>query len=104
MSTSPATPTPRQPNHPADLRVGNAVGGAFCILLGGIGVGWLIGLSASPVVQAVITAIITFLVTAAGIVSNIETRKDVAQDNPRVPVRPLAVAALMVGLGQGHCR
>jgi multisubunit Na+/H+ antiporter MnhC subunit len=72
----------------------------LCVFLTGIGVGWLLGLSASPVVSIVITSVTG---SAAAIVAalsglNKEAKEANTEGQRRLAIDPLPLAALVIGI------
>lgn len=68
---------------------------AFCLLISGASVGWLIGLSGVPVIQGVITALVGIIVAVAGLYAG--TATPVAGATPL----PHRIAPLLAGLAIG---
>jgi hypothetical protein len=68
-----------------------------CLIITGIGIGWLIGLSVSPVVSIVITSIMGSVVALIAAMSGLE--KKGSDDNAgQWQVNPIPLAMLMIGL------
>lgn len=75
----------------------------IALLIGGASLGWLMGLSMNPVVQGVITALITVLVSLASVLSGLQAEGAAAEQGrrKRVAIEPWSVAALALGLAVG---
>lgn len=80
----------------------------LCLLLSGLGVGWLIGLSVSEVIYAVITSLIALIVAVTGALAGVNVERDDSTENgdtnprPRRKVRvetdPLPIMFMIIGL------
>lgn len=70
----------------------------------GFGIGWLAGLSVSPVVSTIITSIVGVTVTLISVLSGIKNRPAQSDEdtenhaNPRWSVNPVPIALLIVGI------
>jgi hypothetical protein len=81
----------------------------FCLSVSGFGVGWLIGLSVSPVVHIVITSLIAFVVSVTSALAGLKVNGDKAQPNNtvssrrklRIEVNPVPMMLMVVGLAFG---
>jgi hypothetical protein len=83
---------------------GAAIGEAVALFLTGASVGTLVGLSATPVVEAVITTLLALAITAATIAAGIKRAEGDAATPPSGPLRAFnvwAVSAFSVGLAMG---
>jgi hypothetical protein len=69
------------------------------ILIGGLGLGWIMGLSVSPVVQTVIAALIAFAVAVATALVGIRSAPQSPPNNPIITPAPFGL--LMVGIAIG---
>lgn len=76
------------------------------IALAGLAVGWMVGLSQSPVVGGVISSVLTLVVAVAAIASGITTEGDSPDPNVKRPTvlarlnaLPAALLVVMVALG-----
>jgi hypothetical protein len=88
---------------------------SISLLLCGIGVGWLIGQSLSPVVNTVITSIVVLVASIVGTLSGIktvperQTKGEIKKDNNNhwlknfTTISPLPLAILVTGLVAGSC-
>ena len=78
----------------------------YCMLLiCGLCVGWLVGLSLSPVLQIILTSIISLLVSIIGIMAGIQPASDSAKiisfKKLQVSINPLPVSLLIIGIAVG---
>ena len=78
-----------------------AIGNGFCLLISGGGVGWLLGLSASPILQGAVTTILALIVSVAGVLAGVSAQQEGVARNLRVNALP--VAGLMIGIVSGVC-
>lgn len=89
---------------------------ALLLLVVGIGVGWLIGLSVSPVLYIILGSIIALVAGAIGALVGLDLEsRDKAESgsddehNPlrsrknAIPINPLPLTMLVIGLGIGSC-
>lgn len=82
---------------------------SLCVLMSGLGLGWLVGLSASPVIQIILTSLIAIVVSLSGALAGISATKqedDPPQDNNKrrslsSVLDPLPVMCLVIGLAIG---
>jgi hypothetical protein len=82
---------------------------SFCLLLSGIGVGWLVGLSVSPVIHIVITSVVAFVVSITSAVAGLKVNQDKDQPNTggsskkkfQVEVNPVPIMLMVVGIACG---
>jgi len=80
-----------------------------CLALSGIGVGWLIGLSVSPVIYIVITSLIAFIVSVTSALAGLKLNEaeNHSSDQPnhkhklQVEINPLPMTLMIVGLAVG---
>jgi cytoskeletal protein RodZ len=80
-----------------------------CLALSGIGVGWLIGLSVSPVIYIVITSLIAFIVSVTSALAGLklDEAENNSSDQPnrkhklQVEINPLPMTLMIVGLAVG---
>ena len=77
--------------------MGAAFGGRFAVMLSGIAVGWLVGLSLSPVVHTVVGALVALVGALVGLVAQ-ETPRDGGADHQPKP-RPILAS---VQIGRAH--
>ncbi|HKS29637.1 MAG TPA: hypothetical protein VJS44_17545 [Pyrinomonadaceae bacterium] len=81
----------------------------LCLLLSGVGIGWLIGLSVSPVIHIIITSLIALAVSVTGTLAgiNIDQKESAAEpdDKPKrrvlVEVNPVPLMLVVIGLAIG---
>jgi hypothetical protein len=87
----------------------NLIFKGICLLLSGMGVGWLIGLSVSPVIHIVITSLIAFVVSITGALAGLKVTPD---DEPpsessslkqklQVEINPVPVMLIVIGIAFG---
>jgi hypothetical protein len=85
----------------------NLVSTSLCLLLSGVSVGWLIGLSVSPVVYTVIASLVAVIVSIASTLAGIKiANEDLSNEAPKsrklnVEVNPIPIAAALVGIAIG---
>jgi hypothetical protein len=80
-----------------------------CLLVCGVGVGWLIGLSISPVIQYVITSLLAVIVSVASALAGIKVAEDKetaegespAKRKLRVEVTPFPLMMMVIGVAVG---
>lgn len=74
-----------------------------CMLLSGLGVGWLIGLSVSPVLHIVVASVIALIVGVTGALMGLSNIGDVKESLLKKisEANPLPVTLLVIGLGLG---
>ena len=71
------------------------VTGAICLVLSGVGIGWLIGLSMSPVLQIVVSALLTAVAGAISVLSGLgATGPDVTKDGDEAARGELATGSV----------
>lgn len=80
--------------------------GTGSTLAGGLGLGWIMGMSVTPIVQTVITAVLALAVAVAnaliGLRAEAEVQGEDDQDKPKPePVNPLPFGSLLIGLAAG---
>ena len=82
---------------------------AFCLLVAGIGVGWLVGLSVSPVIHIVITSLVAFAVSITSALAGLKVNPDKddlsgassLKRKFQVEVDPMPMMLMVVGLALG---
>ena len=82
---------------------------SFCVLISGLGLGWLVGLSVSPVIQIILTSLIAIIVTLSGALAGISATQpgnDPQEDNKKrrslsSALDPLPIMCLVMGLAAG---
>jgi hypothetical protein len=77
----------------------------ICLLISGVGIGWLIGLSVSPIIHIIITSLIALVVSVTGALAGIKVdeKEDSADDGKskrkvQVEVNPLPLMFMIIGL------
>ena len=61
---------------------------AIALLVAGLGLGWLVGLSASPVLQVVITGLMTLMISVVAILAGLEIQTtNVAEGEPHIAIK-----------------
>jgi hypothetical protein len=83
----------------------------LCLFLSGIGVGWLIGLSVSPIIYVVITSLIAFVVSVTSALAGVKLNQQDEEDqlSPsakakrkfKVEVDPFPMTVMIIGLAIG---
>ena len=82
---------------------------AVCLLISGLSVGWLMGLSVSPVIQTILTSLLTIVIgitSALAGISLVQTQDSnadgtPAKRRPRVIFDPLPIMGLALGIAMG---
>ena len=82
---------------------------AICLLVSGLSVGWLMGLSVSPVIQTILTSLLTIVIgitSALAGISFVQTQDSnsdgtPAKRRPRVIFDPLPIMGLALGIATG---
>src|ERR1043165_525717 len=89
----------------------------FCLFISGTGVGWLLGLSVSPVLHIIVASVIALTVGVVGALAGLEghPKSDVAEKDSQhseisiptnkrsVKINPFPITALIIGLVVGAC-
>jgi len=91
------------------IKAASALLVGLCMLLSGIGIGWLIGLSVSPVLYILITSIVTIAAGITSTLTGLEAKADKANEDESastkptstkrdIQINPLPLTTLIIGL------
>ena len=69
------------------------------VLVIGLSLGWLIGMSESPVIASVITTLLALIISAITIMSGIESSKPILGELTKVKMGPITILIFSIALG-----
>src|SRR6185312_9499924 len=72
-----------------------------CVVVSGLGVGWLMGLSASPVLQGVLSVLLALTAGVTSVFTGIEVSKNEESKPVRPTLTPLPTAILVISIVAG---
>ncbi len=85
----------------------------ICLLISGMGIGWLLGLSVSPVLHIIVASVMALLMGIVGALAGLDTNpriKENESNETRIPaveksvkISPFPMTALIAGLVIGAC-